>query len=180
MRNNWYKDIGGKPWLLDHNRQLVIISRQGGEFVSLSMAFNGRFVLNNFGALFSNPWLLPSYLHNQLASLVTASFVVAAIGAFYLLNDKHHEFGRIFVKTGVIFGFISSVLVAVPTGDLTAKNVVKYQPATFAAMEGIFHTEKGGSEIVLIGQPNTLDKKLECTQEELLTLHKMISIYFKK
>ena len=26
----------------------------------------------------------------------------------------------------------------------------------------------------------TLDKKLECTQEELLTLHKMISIYFKK
>tara|TARA_R110000868_G_scaffold88317_1_gene246171 strand:- start:2936 stop:4267 length:1332 start_codon:yes stop_codon:yes gene_type:complete len=122
---------------------------------------NGKFVLNNFGALFSNPWLLPSYLHNQLASLVTASFVVAAIGAFYLLNNKHHEFGRIFVKTGVIFGFISSVLVAVPTGDLTAKNVVKYQPATFAAMEGIFHTEKGGSEIVLIGQPNTLDKKLD-------------------
>lgn len=122
---------------------------------------NGKFVLNNFGALFSNPWLLPSYFHNQLASLVTASFVVAAIGAFYLLNNKHHEFGRIFVKTGVIFGFISSVLVAVPTGDLTAKNVVKYQPATFAAMEGIFHTEKGGSEIVLIGQPNTLDKKLD-------------------
>ena len=53
------------------------------------------------------------------------------------------------------------VLVAFPTGDLVAKNVVKYQPVTFAAMEGIFETEKGGSEIVLIGQPNTLDKKLD-------------------
>ncbi|MDO6597420.1 cytochrome ubiquinol oxidase subunit I [Oceanihabitans sp. 2_MG-2023] len=122
---------------------------------------NGKFVLNNFGALFSNPWLLPSYLHNQAASLVTSSFVVAAIGAFYLLNNKHHEFGKLFVKTGVVFGLISSLLVAFPTGDLVAKNVVKHQPATFAAMEGIFETEDGGSEIVLIGQPNMLEKKLD-------------------
>jgi cytochrome d ubiquinol oxidase subunit I len=122
---------------------------------------NGKFVLNNFGALFSNPWLLPSYLHNQAASLVTSSFVVAAIGAFYLLNNKHNEFGKLFVKTGVVFGLISSLLVAFPTGDWTAKNVAKYQPVTFAAMEGIFETEDGGSEIVLIGQPNMLDKKLD-------------------
>ena len=122
---------------------------------------NGKFVLNNFGALFSNPWLLPSYLHNQAASLVTSSFVVAAIGAFYLLNNKHIEFGKLFVKTGVIFGLISSLLVAFPTGDWAAKNVVEHQPVTFAAMEGIFETEDGGSEIVLIGQPNMLEKKLD-------------------
>lgn len=122
---------------------------------------NGRFVLNNFGALFSNPWLLPSYLHNQMASVITASFVVAAIGAFYILNDKHSEFGKLFVKTGVGFGLVSSILVAFPTGDLVAKNVVKHQPVTFAAMEGIFETEDGGSEIVLIGQPNMLEQKLD-------------------
>ncbi|WP_282032350.1 cytochrome ubiquinol oxidase subunit I [Winogradskyella eximia] len=122
---------------------------------------NGKFILNNFGALFSNPWLLPSYLHNQAASLVTSSFVVAAIGAFYLLNNKHNEFGKLFVKTGVIFGLISSLLVAFPTGDWAAKNVVEHQPVTFAAMEGIFETEEGGSEIVLIGQPNMLEKKLD-------------------
>lgn len=122
---------------------------------------NGKFVLNNFGALFSNPWLLPSYLHNQAASLVTSSFVVSAIGAFYLLNNKHNQFGKLFVKTGVIFGLISSLLVAFPTGDLVAKNVVKHQPITFAAMEGIFETEDGGSEIVLIGQPNMLEQKLD-------------------
>ena len=122
---------------------------------------NGKFVLNNFSALFSNPWLWPSYLHNQLASVITASFVVSAVGAFYILNKKHSEFGRLFVKTGVVFGLVSSILVAFPTGDWTAKNVVKYQPVTFAAMEGIFETEEGGSEIVLIGQPNMLEKKLD-------------------
>src|SRR5690554_5296369 len=62
---------------------------------------NGKFVLNNFSALFSNPWLWPSYLHNQAGSLVTSSFVVAAVGAFYLLSNKHNTFGELFVKYGV-------------------------------------------------------------------------------
>ena len=122
---------------------------------------NGKFVLNNFSALFNNPWLWPSYLHNQMGSLVTSSFFVAAVGAFYLLSNKHSRFGKIFVKSGVVFGVISSVILAFPTGDWAAKNVVKYQPATFAAMEGIFETEKGGSEIVLIGQPDMENKKLD-------------------
>lgn len=122
---------------------------------------NGKFVLNNFSALFGNPWLWPSYLHNQLASVVTSAFVVSGIGAFYLLNNKHSEYGKLFVKTGVIFGLVSSVLVAFPTGDWTAKNVVKHQPVTFAAMEGIFETVEGGSEIVLIGQPDMENKKLD-------------------
>ncbi|WP_456423683.1 cytochrome ubiquinol oxidase subunit I [Lutibacter sp.] len=122
---------------------------------------NGKFVLENFSSLFKNPWLLPAFLHNQMASLVTSSFVVASIGAFYILRNKNIEYGKLFLKTGVIFGFIASLLVAFPTGDWNAKNVVKYQPATFAAMEGIFNSEKGGAEIILIGQPNMVEKKLD-------------------
>lgn len=122
---------------------------------------NGKFVLNNFGALFSNPWLMPAFLHNQMGSVITSSFVVASIGAFYLLNNKHSESGKLFVKTGVIFGLISSILVAFPTGDWAAKNVAKHQPVTFAAMEGIFETEDGGAEIILIGQPDVENKKLD-------------------
>ena len=122
---------------------------------------NGRYVLTNFSELFFNPWLMPAYLHNQAASLVTASFVVAAVGAFYLLNKKHQQYGKLFVKTGVIFGFISSLLVAFPTGDWNAKNVVKYQPITFAAMEGVFETQPSDSEIILIGQPNMKEMKLD-------------------
>ncbi len=141
---------------------LIIATHSWMQFpVGYEIMENGKFVLNNFSALFSNPWLWPSYLHNQLASVITSSFVVAAIGAFYILNNKHSEFGKMFVKTGVIFGLVSSILVAFPTGDMVAKNVVKHQPVTFAAMEGIFETAEGGSEIVLIGQPNMLEKKLD-------------------
>jgi len=122
---------------------------------------NGKFVLKNFSALFSNPWLLPAFLHNQVASVVTSSFVVASIGAFYILRNKNLEYGKLFLKTGVIFGLVSSLLIAFPTGDLNAKNVAKYQPAAFAAMEGIFETEDAGAEIVLIGQPDMVQKKLD-------------------
>ena len=122
---------------------------------------NGKYVLQNFSALFNNPWLLPAFLHNQVASVTTSSFVVASIGAFYILRNKNVEFGKLFLKTGVIFGLISSLLLAFPTGDWNAKNVAKYQPGSFAAMEGIFKTEEGGAEIVLIGQPNMVEKKLD-------------------
>ncbi len=123
---------------------------------------NGKFVMTNFSALFSNPWLIPMFLHNQMAALTTSSFVVAALGAFYLLrNQTNVEFGKLLLKTGVIFGLVSSLLLAMPTGDWNAKNVVNYQPAAFAAMEGIFETEKGGAEIILVGQPNMVDKKID-------------------
>ncbi|HFC00362.1 MAG TPA: cytochrome ubiquinol oxidase subunit I [Phaeodactylibacter sp.] len=122
---------------------------------------NGKYVLQNFSALFGNPWLIPAFLHNQLASVVTSSFVVASIGAFYVLRKKNLEYGKLFLRTGVVFGLFSSLLVAFPTGDWNAKNVAKYQPASFAAMEGIFETEEAGAEIVLVGQPNMVEKKLD-------------------
>ncbi len=129
--------------------------------VGFEILENGKYVLTHFSALFSNPWLIPAFLHNQVASIATSSFVVASIGAFYVLRNKKTAYGQLFLKTGVIFGLISSLLLAFPTGDWNAKNVVKYQPASFAAMEGIFNTEDAGAEIVLIGQPNMVEKKLD-------------------
>ncbi len=129
--------------------------------VGYKILADGTMHLVDFSKMFTNTWLLPAFLHNQVASLVTSSFVVASIGAFYILSKRDVEYGKLFLKTGVIFGLISSQLVAFPTGDWNAKNVVKHQPASFAAMEGIFHTEEAGSEIVLIGQPNMLEEKID-------------------
>jgi cytochrome d ubiquinol oxidase subunit I len=121
---------------------------------------NGKFVLKNFSDLFSNPWLLPSFFHNQMASLVTTSFVIGGTGAFYLLVKKHHQYGMLFLKTAIITGAISTLSVAFPTGDLLAQQVAKKQPVTLSAMEGLFNTEEG-APIVLIGQPNMKEQRLD-------------------
>lgn len=132
--------------------------------VGFEILENGKFILNNFADLFLNSWLWPSFFHNQTASMVTSSFVVSGLGAFYLLNNRHQVYGKIFLKTGVLMGLISSLLVIVPFGDMLAQQVAQHQPVTLSAMEGLFHTQEG-APMVLIGQPNmsrkTIDNKLE-------------------
>ncbi len=114
---------------------------------------NGQFEVLSFWQLLLNPWGLLQYMHNMTGAVVTASFVMAAVGAFYLLDQRNEEYGRIFVKVGVVSGLISTILIIFPTGDLHGKYVARNQPAAIAAMEGLFKTESGAG-IVLVGQPN--------------------------
>lgn len=143
--------------------------------VGFEIIENGQFVLNNFGALFTNSWLWPAYLHNQVASLVTASFFIAGIGAFYSLSSKHEEQAKLYLKVGVISGVISSIILAFPLGDILAKKVAEDQPITFAAMEGLFETQNG-APLAIIGQPNmkelTLDNKIEAPNILSFLTHK--------
>jgi len=103
----------------------------------------GEILLSSLWGLLLNPWLLWQYLHNMIGSVVTASFVMASVGAFYLLTRRHEESGRTFVRMGVIAGTVSTILMAFPTGDGQVHNIVSDQPATLAAMEGLFHTDGG-------------------------------------
>jgi cytochrome bd ubiquinol oxidase subunit I len=123
--------------------------------VSYEKLPNGQYQMLSFWDLMLNPWGLLQYMHNMTGAVVTASFVMAATGAFYLLDqrDTNREYGRIFVKVGVIAGLISTILIIFPTGDLHGKYVAQHQPAAIAAMEGLFKTETGAG-VVLVGQPN--------------------------
>jgi cytochrome d ubiquinol oxidase subunit I len=114
---------------------------------------NGQFEVLSFWQLLLNPWGLIQYAHNMTGAVVTASFVMAATGAYYLLDGTREAYGRKFLKVGVISGVISTVVIIFPTGDLHGKYVARHQPVAIAAMEGLFKTEKG-APIVLIGQPN--------------------------
>ena len=121
---------------------------------------SGMLRLVDPAAFLRNPWALLQFAHNQAASVATASFVVAATGAGYLLRGRHTDLARRFVTLGVTIGFIASVAVAFPTGDLQAKAVARHQPAALAAMEGRFESGPRAG-ITLIGQPNVEQRRLD-------------------
>ena len=131
--------------------------------VAFTTAPDGRLFVDSLTGLLTNPWLLWQYTHNMTAAVVTASFVMAAVGAFYLLSGVHPEYARTFVRTGVLAGGIAAALMIYPTGDGNAKQVFEYQPVKGAAFEGLFRTERG-ADLVLVGQPNmetmTIDNPL--------------------
>ena len=114
---------------------------------------NGQFEVLSFWQLLLNPWALLQYAHNMTGAVITGSFVMSAVGAFYLLEGHRGHSARIFLKVGVIAGLVSTILIIFPTGDLHGKYVAKNQPAAIAAMEGLFKTETGAG-MVLMGQPN--------------------------
>jgi cytochrome d ubiquinol oxidase subunit I len=120
----------------------------------------GEILLADFSALFTNPWLFWQYLHNMIGAVVTGSFAMAAVGAFYLLSRTHEEYGRTFVRVGVIAGIICTFLMLFPTGDGQGKNIAYHQPATLAAMEGLFDTENG-APLAILGQPDLEKRRLD-------------------
>jgi len=128
--------------------------------VGYEIAADGTAHLNSFWSLLFNEWALWQYLHNMGGAVITGSFAMAATGAYYLLSRKQEEYGRLFVRAGVIVAALASILQLFPTGDQQGKLVTNYQPITLAAMEGLFQTESGAS-IVLIGQPDTDKQKLD-------------------
>jgi cytochrome d ubiquinol oxidase subunit I len=125
-----------------------------------SLGPNGEILLSSFWGLLLNPWIFWQYLHNMIGSVVTASFVMSSIGAFYLLTHRQEEFGRTFVRLGVIAGTIAACLMIFPTGDGQGKNLAYMQPSTLAAMEGLFETADG-APLAILGQPDMEQRKLD-------------------
>ncbi len=81
-------------------------------------------------------------LYNMIAALVTGSFVISAVGAFYALKRIHLEQAyALFLRHGVIGCLLSTLVVAYPTGDMQAKAVAAHQEPAMAAMEGHFSSE---------------------------------------
>ena len=90
-----------------------------------------------------------------------AHFVMAAVGALYLLQSREGDYGRIFLQASACMaGLISCIAQIFRTGDLHGKYVANHQPAAMAGMEGLFHTEKG-APIVLMGQPDIEAQKID-------------------
>lgn len=128
--------------------------------VAYSVAPNGMYSLQSFWGLLLNPWTLWQYPHTMLGAVQTGCFLVAAIGAFYVLSRRHEEYGRMFVSLGVIVGAIASIVQLYPTGDGQGSMIARDQPATLAAMEGLFHGQRG-APLAILGQPDVVNQRLD-------------------
>jgi cytochrome d ubiquinol oxidase subunit I len=128
--------------------------------VGHELGADGIFRLRDLSAFVFNPWAIAQFFHNQMAAVVTAAFVMAAVGAYWRLRSEHREVASISLRTGVLAGLAASMLVAFPTGHNQGRLVAEHQPASLAAMEGRF--ESGGhAPLAVIGQPNVAARKLD-------------------
>jgi len=122
---------------------------------------NGKVELTSLWAVMSNPYAGWQYLHTINGALVTGAMVVGGTGAYYLLarRERDADFGRMFVKMGVVFGLIFAVTQIFPTGARHGENIARFQPVKMAAMEGQFETQSG-APIAIIGMPDRVTGKL--------------------
>ena len=128
--------------------------------VGYAKAADGSLQLSSFWALVLNPWAWWQYAHNMSGAVITGAFVMASVGAFYLLWGKFEAHARIFVRLGVVAGLIFSVLQLFPTGDGQGVLIAHNQPVTLAAMEALFESQPG-APVVLIGQPNVDQRRID-------------------
>jgi len=127
--------------------------------VGYSVGPDGQIVLTSLVAVLTNPFALWQYAHVLSGALIAGGFIVAGVGAFYLLAKRNETFGRAFVRGGSFMALAFSIVSIFPTGDRSSADVTAYQPVKLAAMEGLFHSTKD-APIAIIGMPDAQTKEL--------------------
>lgn len=113
-------------------------------------------VANWFEVVFS-PSFPYRFVHMLLASTLTTAFLLAGVSAWQALKQKANTATQKVLKTGLILASIAIPL-QILAGDMHGLNTLKHQPAKIAAMEGIWHTEKG-APLLLFALPNEQEQR---------------------
>ncbi|UOQ73165.1 cytochrome ubiquinol oxidase subunit I [Hymenobacter cellulosilyticus] len=113
---------------------------------------NGQYLnIDPIAAMFNDAWLSQA-LHMTLAAFAATGFAVAGVHALMLRRGRNLAFHTRAFRIAAAFGAVAALLQPL-SGDFSAKDVARRQPAKLAAMEAHFHTEKSAS-LVLGGLPN--------------------------
>ncbi len=59
-------------------------------------------------------------------AVITGSFAMAGLGAYYLLANRHIDYARLFVTLGVIVGLIASIIQLYPSGDAEGLSPIQH------------------------------------------------------
>ena len=98
-------------------------------------------------------------IHTTLAAFISTSFAVAGVHAFLLLKKGANSFHHQAVKTALIFGSIAALLQPL-SGDFSAKDVAKRQPAKLAALEAVYKPANIPI-LLLVGVPNNTKQRVD-------------------
>ena len=107
-----------------------------------------RAVVDDFHAAILNPSTIVRLSHTILACWITGAFMVASIGAWWLLRRRHLDYARVSVKIGIAVATIACLLQMV-AADATARSVARHQPTKLAAIEGLQDTQKEAALSIL-------------------------------
>jgi cytochrome d ubiquinol oxidase subunit I len=113
----------------------------------------------DFWQMVFNPSSVDRLIHVSLGALTLGAFFVMSISAWYLLHNRHQEFARKSFTGGLMLGFVAS-LAQLVSGHFNARMVAQYQPAKLAAFEGNFHTRQSGTEMYIVGWPDSENQKV--------------------
>ena len=113
---------------------------------------DGELIAASWWAVIFNPSFPFRLAHMLLASGITASFVVAGLSAWRLLAAPQDAGAHATLRFGAR---LAAVLVPLQiiAGDMHGLNTLEHQPAKIAALEAIWHTERGVA-LTLVGIPN--------------------------
>lgn len=103
-------------------------------------ADGSKAVITDFLAAAFNPSTLPRYTHVVVALLIMGAFASLAIGAWYLLRDKHADFAMKTIRVGAVVGIVASCALII-TAHSSAVEVSQEQPTKLAMMEGMYDDE---------------------------------------
>jgi cytochrome d ubiquinol oxidase subunit I len=118
---------------------------------------NGVLIAASWWEVIFNPSFPYRFTHMLLASGLTAAFFVAGLSAWRLLKEAADVSAARTLRTGLV---IAAVLAPVQifVGDLHGLNTLKHQPAKIAAVEALWHTERG-APLVLFAIPNEEERR---------------------
>jgi cytochrome d ubiquinol oxidase subunit I len=119
---------------------------------------NGRAEMTDFWATVFNPSTLPRFTHTIAACWAMGAFFMVGIAAWYYLKGRGSDVARVSLKLGTVVAVVACVL-NFATGDPHARQVARTQAAKFAAMEGLFTTQRGAPLTVLSLPPTQTGRR---------------------
>ena len=111
-----------------------------------------QWIAADWWAVIFNPSFPYRLAHMLIASGLTASFVIAGLSAWRLLRSRFDRGARRTLRAGLLVA-AGLIPLQILVGDLHGLNTLDHQPAKIAAMEALWHTERG-APLVLFAMPD--------------------------